>query len=96
MFRSGFEEEVQALLDTYPKSAPAFKAIGYRQIIDYLDGKNSMEQAVEDIKMESRRYAKRQETWFQRDPGIQWIENDDDFEEIVPKAEILVEKFLSK
>jgi tRNA dimethylallyltransferase len=95
MFQSGFLEEVKTLLDTYPKSAPAFKAIGYRQIIDCLDGKHSMEQAVEDTKMESRRYAKRQETWFQRDPGVQWIENDGEFKEIVRKAEILAERFLS-
>jgi len=96
MFQGGFLEEVKALLAAYPKNSPAFKAIGYRQIVEYLDGKHSMEQVIEDTKMESRRYAKRQETWFRRDPDIQWIENRGEIEELDAGAEALIEKFLSQ
>ena len=95
MFQDGFLEEVQSLLSSYPRNTPAFKAIGYRQIVDYVDGKQSMEQAVADIKMESRRYAKRQMTWFRRDPDIQWIEDRGEAPKLDTAAVALVEKFLS-
>jgi len=94
MFQSDFVEEVQALLALYPKNSPALKAIGYRQIVDCLDGKHSMEQAIEDTKTESRRYAKRQMTWFRQDPGVQWIEDKGDTAKLDATAEALVEKFL--
>jgi tRNA dimethylallyltransferase len=94
MFRSGFLEEVQALMSLYPESSPAFKAIGYRQTVDYYNGKHSMEEAIEDTKMESRRYAKRQMTWFRRDPDIQWIEDEDEPEKLKATAESMVRKFL--
>jgi tRNA dimethylallyltransferase len=95
MFQNGFLEEVQSLLALYPRSSPALKAIGYRQIVDYADGKQSMEQAIADIKMESRRYAKRQMTWFRRDPDIQWIEDRGEAAKFDTTAVALVEKFLS-
>ena len=94
MFRRGFLEEVQGLMDRYPRNAPAFKAIGYRQVVDYLDGKSSIEEAIEETKIESRRYAKRQMTWFRRDPDIQWIEDEGEPERLQKSAEALVEGFL--
>lgn len=94
MFRSGFPEEVKALMAEYPGSSPAFKAIGYRQTVDYIDGKCSLEEAVENTKMESRRYAKRQMTWFRRDSDIRWIEDEDEPEKLEAEAEALVEGFL--
>jgi tRNA dimethylallyltransferase len=94
MFQGGFLEEVQALLARYPGSAPAFKAIGYRQVVACLDGKMSLEEAVEETKMESRRYAKRQMTWFRRDPDIQWIEDDGDNEKLGETAKAMVAEFL--
>jgi tRNA dimethylallyltransferase len=95
MLQNGFLEEVQSLLALYPRNSPAFKAIGYRQIVDYVDGKQSMEQAVADIKMESRRYAKRQMTWFHRDPDIQWIEDPGEAAKLDTTAAALVKKFLA-
>jgi tRNA dimethylallyltransferase len=94
MFRRGFTGEVQALLAQYPRSSPAFKAIGYRQIVDCLDGKYSLEQAIEDMKKESRRYAKRQMTWFRRDPDIRWIEDRGEPGNLETEAAALVEEYL--
>ncbi|MBN2242154.1 MAG: tRNA (adenosine(37)-N6)-dimethylallyltransferase MiaA [Acidobacteria bacterium] len=96
MFRSGFPDEVRALLSRYPRSAPAFKAIGYRHVVDYIDGKFSLEEAVENTKMQSRRYAKRQMTWFRKDPEILWIEDADEPENLKAKAKALVEGFLGE
>jgi tRNA dimethylallyltransferase len=95
MFRGGFAGEVRSLLEQYPKSSPAFKAIGYRQIVEHLDGKCSIEQATEDTKMESRRYAKRQMTWFGRDPDIRWIEDRGNAEDIEKEAVEMIEMFLN-
>jgi tRNA dimethylallyltransferase len=86
MFSSGFVAEVETLLRQYPRESHAFKAIGYRQIIGYLDGGMSLEEAMEDTCRESRRYAKRQLTWFRGDPAIRWIDATEDFEKILEKA----------
>ena len=73
MFETGFVEEVRELLRQFPEGSHAFKAIGYRQIIDYLRGDKTLAQAVEETKLESRRYAKRQLTWFRADGEIVWL-----------------------
>jgi tRNA dimethylallyltransferase len=74
MFRCGFVEEVRSLVAEFPRECHAFKAIGYRQIAGYLEGRWSLEQAVDDTQRESRRYAKRQQTWFRADPEILWLD----------------------
>jgi len=94
MIRDGFLEEVRTLLKLFPRDSPAFKAIGYRQIINHLQGRSSLEEAIEDIKKESRHYAKRQMTWFRRDPEIEWIEDEKDCEELAVTASFLIEQFL--
>ena len=76
MIEDGFVEEVKRL-DFESLSKTARQAIGYRQIFAYLDGIMSLDDAVEDIKRESRRYAKRQLTWFRRDSRINWLYADD-------------------
>jgi tRNA dimethylallyltransferase len=48
--------------------------VGYKELFDYLDGKYSMEEAIEKIKVNTRRYAKRQMTWFRKDKDISWID----------------------
>jgi tRNA dimethylallyltransferase len=74
MIRHGFVEEVGSLMTFFPPDCHAFKAIGYRQITAYLQGKCNLDRAVEDIQRESRRYAKRQTTWFRSDPEILWLD----------------------
>ena len=64
MFDNGLVEEVKELLKKYKFSLTAYQAIGYKEVIDYLDGKTSLEECKELIKKRSRHYAKRQVTFF--------------------------------
>ncbi len=74
MVEAGLLDEVRALLDAgVPRSATAFQAIGYKELLSFLDGECSLEEAVEEVKLRSRQYAKRQLTWLRRNPAIHWI-----------------------
>jgi tRNA dimethylallyltransferase len=74
MVEEGLEHEVYSLLDMgVPRDSTAMQAIGYKEMVDAIDGKSSIEAAIEKIKMESRRYAKRQLTWLRRDDDVNWI-----------------------
>lgn len=74
MLESGLLSEVQALIDAgVDPEGTAMQAIGYKQLYDYLNGKCSYEKAVEDIKTISRRYAKKQLTWFRREKDAIWV-----------------------
>lgn len=71
MVADGLEAEARAL---YPyRMLNALQTVGYREFFDYFDGRTSYEEAVSLIKRNSRRYAKRQLTWFRRDPEIRWF-----------------------
>ena len=71
MVSDGLEAEARAL---YPyRTLNALQTVGYREFFDYFDGRTSYEEAVSLIKRNSRRYAKRQLTWFRRDPEIRWF-----------------------
>lgn len=71
MVADGLVEEAHAM---YPKRhLNALQTVGYREIFDHLDGKCSLEEAIELIKRNSRRYAKRQMTWFRRDERVGWF-----------------------
>lgn len=75
MLSRGLVSEVKVLLDmNVRRDSTAMQAIGYKELIDYFDGKCSIAEAAEQIKQESRRYAKRQMTWFRRNKDIKWIE----------------------
>lgn len=74
MVRRGLLQEVQALLDGgLPRDATALQAIGYKQFLAVADGTATADQAVEEVKLRSRQYAKRQLTWLRRNPAIHWI-----------------------
>ena len=74
MIKNGLEEEVKDLYKKYNKNIPtALQAIGYKEMIEYIEGKTNLEEAVEKIKMESRRYAKRQITWFKKIKDAVWL-----------------------
>ena len=71
MVADGLVEEARAM---YPKrELNALQTVGYREIFDYFDGKCSLEEAIELVKRNSRRYAKRQMTWFRRDGEFRWF-----------------------
>lgn len=96
MMKMGLLEEVEALKNAKAdKSSTAMQAIGYKELFAYLEGESSLEEAVEKIKLESRRYAKRQMTWLRRNDKINWIvlQNDYSFNTIVKQSCILAEKF---
>ena len=84
MMSAGLENEVRTLLSRgIPPSCTAMQAIGYKEMVSALEGGRPMEEAVAEIKLRSRQYAKRQLTWFRRDPSIHWFlwENAPVFEE---------------
>ncbi|MCD7970095.1 MAG: tRNA (adenosine(37)-N6)-dimethylallyltransferase MiaA [Alistipes sp.] len=71
MLTAGLEEEARKL---YPlRHLSSLQTVGYKELFDYFDGTITFDRAVELIKRNSRRYAKRQLTWFGRDPGIKWL-----------------------
>lgn len=74
MVERGWLEEVITLLDQgVEPSSPAFQAIGYRQLVRHVEEKWSLEAALEDTIRATRRYAKRQMTWFRKEIGIRWV-----------------------
>jgi tRNA dimethylallyltransferase len=95
MFERGFVAEVQALVGRFPRDCHAFRAIGYRQIIAHLEGRSSLEQAIEDTERESRRYAKRQLTWFHADPEVLWLDATPGPDALLAQAGDLVARFLA-
>lgn len=96
MLEQGLLEEIRSLLDSgIPESATAMQAIGYKEFIDALRGRIPMEQAVSDLKQASRRYAKRQKTWFRRNRDIHWIlrRPGQTSQEIFSQARLLAQSF---
>jgi len=74
MFASGLVEEVRALLDSgVPPDAKALGAHGYRRVVEYLLGRRTLESAIEQTKLDTRHYAKRQMTWWRGTPCVTWI-----------------------
>lgn len=74
MVDSGLVEEVRSLLARgFREGVTAPQAIGYKEIVAALEGECTLDQAIQDIKTASHRYAKKQRTWFKKDPRIQWI-----------------------
>lgn len=77
MLENGLVEEVKKLVKLgFADSITSMQGIGYKEILAYLNGENSLEEAVEIIKRDSRRYAKRQLTWFRRIKEITWFSVD--------------------
>ncbi len=75
MMAQGFLQEVQNLLSKgYNKDLPALKGLGYRHLIAHLMGEMGLEEAVRQWKRDTRRFAKRQMTWFRREPGVHWLD----------------------
>ena len=89
MMEQGLLQEVKDLLaQGLPESATALQAIGYKEILAHLRGECTLEEAKELVQRSSRRYAKRQRTWFRRNPEVNWLllEDEPDFQEIFLRA----------
>ena len=74
MVRDGLLEEIREVLSSgIPEKATAMQAIGYKEFIDAMAGRSTMAQAIAQVQQSSRRYAKRQQTWFRRNEKIHWL-----------------------
>lgn len=73
MIENGLIDEVENIIEKYKEFPTAMQAIGYKEIVMYLKGELTKQEAIEKIKQESRRYAKRQITWFKKIENIKWI-----------------------
>ena len=77
MMENGLLEEVKSIYSqNFDRSLPAMQALGYKQLFQYFDGLVDLDTAVDNIKKETRHFAKRQTTWFKRDERIHWIRFD--------------------
>lgn len=75
MIQQGLLKEVEQLLQKgYAKELVSMQAIGYKELIPYIEGKISMEQAISDLKKNTRHFAKRQLTWFKRQTEGLWLD----------------------
>ena len=74
MLEQGLVEEIQNLLGSgIPADCTAMQAIGYKEFIDAMAGRCTIEEAADQVRQSSRRYAKRQLTWFRRNPAVHWL-----------------------
>ena len=88
MLENGLVEEVNKIYKKYNKFPTAMQGLGYKEVVQYLDGKCTKEEMIEKIKMETRRYAKRQMTWFRKNKQTIWLEGQ---EKIQNNIEIILE-----
>ncbi len=89
MIAQGLIDEVKHILKKYKEFPTAMQAIGYKEVVEYLNGSITKDEAIEKIKQESRRYAKRQITWFKRIEDIIWLNG---LEKIQNNLEIILEE----
>jgi tRNA dimethylallyltransferase len=75
MVKQGLVQETKELLKKYSFSSPGLQTIAYQEIIAHLQGKISLKEAIDLIKRNTRRYARRQITWFKKEKDIKWVEN---------------------
>ena len=96
MLEAGLVEEIKKLLaEGIPPKCTAMQAIGYKEFVDALDGKISIAEAADQVRQSSRHYAKRQLTWFRRNPNMHWLirKPGDDFGKILTDARRVVQEF---
>jgi tRNA dimethylallyltransferase len=98
MLADALVEEVRGLIEKgYSAELPSMKGLGYRQIVGYIKGEYDRAGAVDRLKRDTKRYAKRQFTWFNRDPSIRWIDlsESDGVEEAYLKVETVLNQELA-
>ena len=85
MIEEGLIEETENILKKYKEYPTAMQAIGYKETKEYLQGNLNKEELIDKIKMETRRYAKRQITWFKRIESTTWLDMEKSLEENIGK-----------
>ena len=96
MLEAGLLQEIRSLLQSgVPDTATAMQAIGYKEFVSALEGHGTVEAAADSVRQSSRRYAKRQLTWFRRNPAIHWLIRKDETsrEEIFRSARQIIQEF---
>jgi len=95
MFRSGLVEEVENLLAAGASGAEKpFESLGYKQALKFLQGSISLEDAIASTQLETRQYAKRQMTWFRRDPATIWLQGFGHQPDVIEQSCALVQSFI--
>lgn len=90
MVESGLVEETENLLEKgYTPDLKPMMSIGYRHMVNYLKGEWSLEEAIHNIQKDTRKYAKRQFTWFKADPEYVWM-SPEDFGSLLEKAKVFL------
>ncbi len=85
MIEQGLIEEVKSILKKYEEISTAMQALGYKETKEYLDGLITKSEMIEKIKQETRRYAKRQLTWFRKNQGGVWLNMQDGIDKNIQK-----------
>ena len=80
MIEQGLIEEVKLIYNKYDKFPTAMQGLGYKEVVEYLEGKITKEEMIEKIKQETRRYAKRQLTWFRKNKQTIWLNAQDEIQ----------------
>ena len=81
MLQQGLIEEVKGILKKYDKFPTAMQGLGYKEVVEFLKGDITEEEMIEKIKRETRRYAKRQMTWFRKNKQTIWLKGQANIEE---------------
>ncbi len=94
MLDMGLIDEIKGLLHSgIPEKCTAMQAIGYKEFVDALQGRGTIAQAADQVRQSSRRYAKRQLTWFRRNQAIHWLTRGEGREEIITQARQVPREF---
>ena len=93
MFQGGLLEEARQILEMgFPRSIQPFESLGYKEALAAVEGRLPVEEALEAAQFATRQYAKRQMTWFRREPDVVWIEGFGEEPEIRAKSLDLLKK----
>ena len=94
MLDMGLIDEIKGLLHSgIPEKCTAMQAIGYKEFVDALQGRSTIAQAADQVRQSSRRYAKRQLTWFRRNQAIHWLTRGEGRKEIITQARQVLREF---
>lgn len=91
MLEDGLIDEVKKIIQNYTISNTAIQGLGYKEVIEYLNGNLSYDEMVEKLKMKTRHYAKRQLTWFRRDKRIEWVSKNEAVNKIIESLNLSCE-----
>jgi len=90
MVRAGLLEETESLIDNYGLDLKNLQTLGYREAVDYLQGQTTEEEMINQIVIQTRRYAKRQMTWFKKEPETIWVDSCEESDRVLKLIDDLI------